>query len=263
MAHPFVVVDAFTDRPFGGNPGAIFVMPGPADEGWMRAVAAEMNLSETAFLHPEGDGHRLRWFTPKVEIKLCGHGTLASAHALWESGKLPADAVARFHTLSGLLTARRDEGFITLDFPATLVAASAPPEGLVAALGAEPRFVGRSEHDYLVELPSAAAVRGLAPDFRALAALAVRGVIVTAAGDGGPHDFVSRFFAPGSGINEDPVTGSAHCALGPYWAGKLGKSDLLAYQASTRGGVLRVRVRGERVLLSGQAVTVTRGEMLV
>jgi PhzF family phenazine biosynthesis protein len=260
MSQPFVVVDAFTDRAFSGNPGAICLMKGPAAEPWMQAVAAEMNLSETAFLYPEGDAYRLRWFTPTREISLCGHGTLAAAHVLWESARLEE---TRFETRSGRLTARRDGGLITLDFPARPVEAVAAPAGLAAALGAEPVRVGRFEREYVVELPSPAAVRAVAPDFRALAALPLRTVTVTAAGDAAPYDIVSRFFAPGSGIPEDPVTGSAHCALGPFWAARLGKSDLLAHQASARGGTLRVSTRGERVLLAGQAVTVSRGEILV
>jgi PhzF family phenazine biosynthesis protein len=264
MSQPFAVVDAFTDRPFSGNPGAICVMSGPAGEGWMQAVAAEMNLSETAFLYPEGDGgaHRLRWFTPKVEIELCGHGTLAAAHVLWESERLPRHQEARFESLSGPLTARRDGAFITLDFPARIVEPCPPPAGLPAALGVDPLSVARFAQDYLVELPSPAAVRAVTPDFRALAALPLRAVAVTAAGDGAPYDIVSRFFAPGAGIPEDPVTGSAHCALGPFWAARLGKRELLAHQASARGGTLRVTPRGARVLLSGQAVTVSRGEIL-
>jgi PhzF family phenazine biosynthesis protein len=265
MAQPFVVVDAFTDRPFAGNAGAVCVLSRPADEAWMRAVAREMNLSETAFLHPEpgGDGYRLRWFTPAVEINLCGHGTLASAHALWESERVPRESEIRFHTHSGLLTANRDGSFINLDFPAIAVAPCSAPAGLVAALGgAEPRWVGRNEGDYLLELPSEAAVRALKPDFHALAALPLRVVMVTAAPAAAPYDFVSRFFAPGSGIDEDPVTGSAHCALGPYWAARLGKTTLLAHQASARGGTLRVTPRGPRVILAGQAVTVTRGEII-
>jgi PhzF family phenazine biosynthesis protein len=262
MGQPFVVVDAFTDRPFAGNPGAVCVLPGPADERWMRAVAAEMNLSETAFLHPEDDGYRLRWFTPTVEVNLCGHGTLASAHVLWESERVPRQAEIRFATRSGLLTARRDGAFIELDFPAATVTSCPSPAGLAAALGAEPRWVGKSDRDYLVELPSEAAVRALDPDFRALAALPLRVVMVTAPADAPPFDFVSRFFAPGSGINEDPVTGSAHCALGPFWAARLGKTALMAHQASPRGGSLRVTHRGARVILGGQAVTVTRGEIV-
>jgi PhzF family phenazine biosynthesis protein len=262
MSQPFVVVDAFTDRAFSGNPGAICLMSGPAAEKWMQAVASEMNLSETAFLYPEGDAYRLRWFTPAVEIALCGHGTLAAAHVLWESERLPPEHQARFVTLSGPLGARRDGAFITLDFPARPVEACPAPAGLVEALGVQPVSVARFEKEYLVELPSAAAVRAVTPDFRALAALPLRTVTVTAAGDGAPYDIVSRFFAPGSGIPEDPVTGSAHCALGPFWAARLGKSELLAHQASARGGTLRVSPRGGRVLLSGQAVTVSRGEIL-
>jgi predicted PhzF superfamily epimerase YddE/YHI9 len=262
MGQPVVVVDAFTDRPFAGNPAAVCVLRAPAPEAWMRAVAREMNLSETAFLHPESDGYRLRWFTPTVEIDLCGHATLASAHVLWSEGHLPGERQARFHTRSGLLTADRAGAWIALDFPAKPATACEPPPGLAAALGAEARWVGRNQFDYLVELASAAVVRGLAPDHAALAALPVRGVMVTAAAEGPPHDFVSRFFGPGSGIPEDPVTGSAHCALGPYWSERLGKRELLAYQASPRGGTVRVSVRGERVELAGQAVTVTRGEIL-
>jgi predicted PhzF superfamily epimerase YddE/YHI9 len=261
---PFVVVDAFADRPFAGNPAAVCVLDGPADEDWMRAVACEMNLSETAFLHPEGDGYRLRWLTPAVEVSLCGHATLASAHVLWESGRLAPGEAARFYTRSGLLTARRAAGDIVLDLPARPAVAFAPPPGLAPALGARALWVGRNDDDYLVEVESAAVVRALAPDPLAIAALGVRGVMVTAAGDGdgSPYDFVSRFFAPGAGIVEDPVTGSAHCALGPFWAARLGKTDLHAYQASARGGAIRVAVRGARVELGGRAVTVSRGEIL-
>jgi predicted PhzF superfamily epimerase YddE/YHI9 len=262
MGQPFVVVDAFTDRAFSGNPAAVCVLSSPADERWMRAVAAEMNLSETAFLHPEDGGYRLRWFTPTVEVNLCGHATLASAHVLWESERLPRDAEIRFSTHSGVLTAKRDGALINLDFPATLVAACPPPPGLVAALGAEPRWVGKNDRDYLVELSSEAAVRALEPDFRALASLPLRVVAATARAGAPPFDFISRFFAPGSGIDEDPVTGSAHCALGPFWAERLGKIDLFAHQASARGGSLRVSHRGARVILGGQAVTVSRGELL-
>jgi PhzF family phenazine biosynthesis protein len=261
-------VDAFTDRPFAGNPAAICLLDQPGDARWMQDVAREMNLSETAFLHPMGDdrdGFHLRWFTPAVEIELCGHATLASAHVLWETGRLDPASTARFHTLSGLLTADAQGDWIELDFPAKPVEEVSPPEGLIQALGGEPReprFIGKSRFDYLVELPSEEAVRSTVPDHSRLRTLPVRGVIVTARGDaGGPYDFVSRFFAPGSGVDEDPVTGSAHCTLGPYWAGKLGKQDFLAYQASARGGVVRVRVTGDRVKLGGQAVTVLRGRL--
>jgi PhzF family phenazine biosynthesis protein len=263
MPQPFMVVDAFTDRPFAGNPAAVCVMAGPAPEDWMRAVAREMNLSETAFLHPEADGYRLRWFTPAVEVKLCGHATLASAHVLWQSGREPAGGELRFHTLSGLLTARSHDGDIVLDFPAKVVEASPAPAGLAAALGVEPRWLGRNDMDFLAELSSAAEVRALAPSFQALAGLPMRGIMVTAPADEPAYDFISRFFAPGAGVNEDPVTGSSHTALAPYWAARLGKQELRAYQASARGGSLRVAVRGNRVQLGGRAVTISRGEILI
>lgn len=255
-------VDAFTSRPFAGNPAAVCVLKEARDEGWMRDVAREMNLSETAFLVPREDGFNLRWFTPSVEIDLCGHATLASAHVLWEDGHLPEGRQARFHTRSGLLLADRAGAWIQLDFPATLERSDEGPPGLAAALGAEPVYVGRNKFDYLVELPSDACVRGLKPDFTALGRLGVRGVIVTARSETPEYDFVSRFFAPGSGIDEDPVTGSAHCCLGPFWAARLGKREFLAYQASARGGQVRVRLEGDRVLLGGQAVTVLRGELV-
>ncbi len=255
-------VDAFTNRPFAGNPAAVCILPKAADAAWMLNVAREMNLAETAFLVRQKDGYDLRWFTPAVEVDLCGHATLASAHVLWEDGLLKAAAQARFHTKSGLLTADRRDGWIELDFPATPAAATTPPAGLVAALGATPRFVGRSRFDYLVELENEETVRGLSPDLTALARVEARGVIATSATDDkSPYDFVSRFFAPQSGVPEDPVTGSAHCALAPYWAAKLGMTDLVAYQASARGGELMLRLVGDRVRISGQAVTVLRGEL--
>jgi PhzF family phenazine biosynthesis protein len=263
MAVPIYHVSAFTDRPFAGNPAAVCLLPDERAAGWMQAVAGQMNLSETAFLHPEGDGHRLRWFTPTVEVDLCGHATLASAHVLWETGRLAADAPARFPSRSGLLTARRRDGRIELDFPACPPAPAAPPEGLAEALGAVVVSAGRNRMDWLAEVESEAVLRGLRPDFVRLAALPVRGVIVTARSEGPAFDFVSRFFAPASGVAEDPVTGSAHCCLGPFWAGRLGKTELRAYQASARGGEVNVRVAGERVFLGGQAVTVLRGELAV
>jgi len=255
-------VDAFADRPFAGNPAAVCLLDGPRDERWMQDVAREMNLSETAFVHPTGDGFGLRWFTPAVEIELCGHATLASAHVLWETGTLAPDGTARFHTLSGVLTADRRGEWIELDFPARPVEEVQPPEGLAEALGVEPSFVGRSRFDYLVEVAAEESVRTAAPNHRRLGALSVRGVILTARASSPPYDFVSRFFAPGSGIDEDPVTGSAHCTLAPFWRERLGKDELLAYQASARGGVVRVRVAGERVKLGGQAVTVLRGRLV-
>jgi PhzF family phenazine biosynthesis protein len=257
-----VQVDAFTDTPFRGNPAAVCVLPAPRDERWMQEVAREMNLSETAFLHGAPDGWSLRWFTPTVEVSLCGHATLASAHVLWEDGRLPRDRQARFHTKSGLLTADRRGDWIELDFPAKHAEPASPLAGLAEALGAKPSYVGKNQLDYLVEVDSEATVRRLAPDFAALAKLPLRGVIVTSLAAPGDYDFVSRFFAPGSGIPEDPVTGSSHCALGPFWSARLGKSELLAYQASARGGVIRVRLAGDRVKLGGQAVTVLRAELV-
>ena len=261
MAVPLIQVDAFTDQPFAGNPAAVCILPEPRDEGWMGRVAQEMNLSETAFLSPHEGGYQLRWFTPTVEVDLCGHATLASAHALWELGYLAPDAPANFHTRSGLLTAGRDGDWIVLDFPATPEQPCSVPPGLAGALGAEPRYVGQTRFDYLVELESEQAVRALRPNIAAMGALGVRGVMVTARAGSGPYDFVSRYFAPGAGIDEDPVTGSTHCCLGPFWSARLGKPDLLAYQASARGGVMGVRVALPRVHLRGQAVTVLRGEL--
>lgn len=265
MALRIVTVDAFTDTPFAGNPAAVCVLPEERDEAWMKQVAREMNLSETAFLRKSEDGYRLRWFTPAVEVELCGHATLASAHALWEEGHAPAGQEIRFHTRSGLLTAARDGRHIELDFPATPPSPCDAPAGLLEALGAgapmQAKAVQKSRFDYLVELESEAEVRALRPDHSALRSLGARGIMVTARGEG-QFDVVSRFFAPGSGIDEDPVTGSAHCCLGPYWAAKLGKTALDCYQASERGGVVRVKVAGDRVKLQGLAVTVMRAELL-
>ena len=262
MGLRIVQVDAFASRPFSGNPAGVCVLAAPRDERWMQDVAAEMNLAETAFLHPENEGYRLRWFTPTVEMPLCGHATLASAHVLWEERRLPADRQARFHTQSGLLTADRRGEWIELDFPAKRDEPAPPPPGLAEALGVTPKYVGRNQFDYLVEVDAEDTVRRLAPNHAALAALPVRGVIVTSRAASAGYDFVSRFFAPGAGVPEDPVTGSAHCALGPFWQTRLGKSELVAYQASPRGGIVRVRVAGDRVTLGGKAVTVLRGELL-
>jgi PhzF family phenazine biosynthesis protein len=261
MGLRIIQVDAFTDRPFAGNPAAVCVLPGPADERWMQDVAREMNLSETSFLHRLDDGYRLRWFTPAFEVDLCGHATLAAAHVLWEDGHLPADAPARFHTRSGLLTATRSGGWIEMDFPAKPASAAEPPAGLEQALGVGARYVGRSSFDYLVEVDTEEAVRRLRPNFSLLESVDCRGVIVTSAAAGPPYDFVSRFFAPRAGINEDPVTGSAHCSLGPFWQRRLGKDALLARQLSARGGDVCVRLSDGRVVLGGQAVTVLRGEL--
>lgn len=252
-------VDAFTDRPFAGNPAAVCILSETRDDGWMQKVAREMNLSETAFLRKQEDGFLLRWFTPAVEVDLCGHATLASAHILWETGSLAPQEPARFHTRSGVLTAERKSGEIELDFPGSPDEPTTAPPELGQALGVIPRYVGRSLYDYLVEVDSEDTVRTLRPDLSLLKRLETRGVIVTAPADTSGIDFVSRFFAPAAGIDEDPVTGSAHCCLGPFWGRKLGKSEFVAYQASERGGILRVRLLGDRVLLCGKAVTVLRG----
>lgn len=268
------VIDAFTDRPFAGNPAAVCLLPGDRwpDERWMQAVAAEMNLSETAFAHrlplgAEADW-ALRWFTPTVEVDLCGHATLATAYALATD---QGPGTVRFASRSGVLvTHAHPDGPVTLDFPAATVAPQpAPaPDGLAAALGADPVAVHPtgSLGDLLVVLADAAAVRALTPDLAAVRALSVRegirGVIVTAAADpGADHDFVSRFFAPAVGVPEDPVTGSAHTALAPYWAARLGRSQTVGFQASARGGRVEVTVAGDRVRLTGRAVTVLDGTL--
>jgi PhzF family phenazine biosynthesis protein len=257
-------IDAFTDAPFRGNPAAVCLLDGAeVDEKWMQSVAAEMNLSETAFVRRSGTDWSLRWFSPTIEIALCGHATLATAHALLEEGMLAAGGTARFHTQSGVLSATQSGDLIELDFPATAAEPSAPPDGLIEALGMHPMHVARSAFDYLVELATEEDVRSLTPDFAMLRRIPVRGVIVTTRGTTPGFDFVSRFFAPGSGVDEDPVTGSAHCALAPYWAPRLGKQRFTAYQASQRGGVMRVTLAGDRVLLAGGAVTVFRGELRV
>lgn len=262
MSQSLYHVDAFTSRPFAGNPAAVCVMSEPREEAWMQDVAAEMNLSETAFLHPENDGFRLRWFTPTTEVELCGHATLASAHVLWEAGHLERDREAVFHTRSGELTATTRGDWIAMDFPAEPAREAELPERLIAALGSEPVFAGRNRFDHLIELESADAVRELTPDLALLRKTEIRGMIVTAQSEAEGHDFVSRFFAPGVGVDEDPVTGSAHCCLGPYWGERLGKTELIGYQASARGGVVRMTCSGDRVLLSGQAVTVMVGELV-
>ena len=259
----FTQVDAFTDRPFAGNPAAVCLLSSPADPVWMQQVAREMNLAETAFLVPRPDGsYDLRWFTPAIEVDLCGHATLASAHVLWEEQHLDVGDTARFHTRSGLLTASRQNGLIWLDFPATPSEPAPPPAGLEKALGVPIRYLGRTRFDYLAELGSEATVRELIPDLNALERLPVRGVIVTARSDSSDYDFVSRFFAPGAGVPEDPVTGSAHCGLGPFWGSRLGKSRLVGFQASERGGVVVVELSEARVRLGGHSVTVLRGELL-
>ena len=270
MSVAFTQVDAFTGEAFRGNPAAVVVLDRYPAEAWLQAVAAEMNLSETAFVVPRaGSGPRapeldLRWFTPAVEVRLCGHATLASAWTLWHDGLAAEGAEIVFHTLSGPLRAARRDGWIELDFPATPPREAETPAGLVESLGLEPSWVGRSRFDVMVEVATEDLVRGARPDFGRLRGVEARGVMVTAAAaPGAGYDFVSRFFAPAAGIDEDPVTGSAHCSLAPFWAERFGRTDLVGYQASARGGIVRVTVRGDRVLLAGQAVPVARGELLV
>lgn len=254
-------VDAFASAAFTGNPAAVCFPPHGVSDAWLRSVAAEMNLSETAFLWREEDAWRLRWMTPSVEVDLCGHATLASAHVLWQSGRLSLDATARFRTRSGELTAERRGDQIELDFPASAVEPCDPPSGLLRALGIASARTYRTRFDYLLAIDSEEELRSLRPDHRALRDLPVRGVIVTARG--AEHDFVSRFFAPGSGIDEDPVTGSAHCALAPFWSRELGKTTFCAYQASERGGALDVDLIQDRVKLRGRAVTVLEGKLTI
>ena len=258
-------IDAFTAEPFRGNPAAVCILERERPDAWMQNVAAEMNLAETAFVRRlTDDAWSLRWFTPSVEVDLCGHATLATAHALWEESLLAKDVPALFDTRSGRLTATRQGQWIELDFPSTPAAEAEIPADLLPALGIDDAvFVGRSRFDYFVEISAAESVRRLRPDFRRLREIQTRGVIVTSVADDPQFDFISRFFAPASGIDEDPVTGSSHCALAPYWSEKLGRNELNAYQASSRGGVLRLRLESDRVKIGGQAVTTLRGELTV
>jgi PhzF family phenazine biosynthesis protein len=256
-------VDAFADRPFSGNPAGVCILERPSPEDWMQAVAAEMNVAETAFLLRRGDGaYDLRWFTPTVEVDLCGHATLASAHVLWDERILPAEERARFQTKSGPLAAWREADTIRMDFPSEPVAARQAPAALIEAIALPFTFAGKNRMDWLVEVAEEAALASVRPDLPALVSLNVRGVIVTARSTTPERDFVSRFFAPGAGVDEDPVTGSAHCALAPYWAAKLQKPALIGYQASKRGGTVSCTVSGDRVILGGRAVTVLRATLL-
>lgn len=265
MGQKITQVDAFTNKPFAGNPAAVCIIPTPVSEDWMQKVAQEMNLSETAFLVRQEDGYNLRWFTPTVEVPLCGHATLASAHVLWAEGHLSPDETARFHTKSGLLIAKKQGEWIELDFPANHLEVSVAPEELVQALGVSIKTVMQNSLSYLVEVESEDLVRQMQPNFQLLKTLPLGKVIVTSKTDlGSEYDFISRFFAPGVGIDEDPVTGAAHCSLAPFWRDRLHKDEFLAYQASRRGGIIKIRYDGSaRVYLSGQAVTVLQGELTV
>jgi PhzF family phenazine biosynthesis protein len=256
-------VDAFADKPFAGNPAAVCILGQPRGAEWMQSVAREMNLSETAFLVKGDGGYDLRWFTPTIEVDLCGHATLASAHVLWEQGRLQTDEPACFHSKSGVLSAKKKETWIEMDFPATPAIQDVGSHADVeSALGVKVQYVGRSRFDYLVEVNCEDAVRSLRPDFAKIGQMQARGMIVTSRASGRDYDFVSRFFGPAVGIDEDPVTGSAHCCLGPFWKERLGRDNLIGYQASARGGFVRTRCQGDRVFISGQAVTVLRGELI-
>jgi predicted PhzF superfamily epimerase YddE/YHI9 len=259
----YYIVDAFTNRPFAGNPAAVVPLESWLATDLLQNIAMEMNLSETAFFIPDGNAYALRWFTPRVEVDLCGHATLASARALVAMGKLAEGGTTSFVTRSGKLnTAARGKHF-GLDFPATPATPVVPPAGLIESHGAAPKYIGQNQFDFLLELESETAVRALAPDFKRLATVSCRGVIVTARSSAPEFDFVSRFFAPAVGIDEDPVTGSAHCCLGGYWSENLGKTKMVGYQASARGGVVHVELRGDRVILGGEAVVVAEGKLLV
>jgi predicted PhzF superfamily epimerase YddE/YHI9 len=261
MAQDLWLIDAFTDAVFSGNPAGVCLLDGPRPDEWMQSLAREMNQAETAFLLKTGDGYDLRWFTPRVEVDLCGHATLASAHYLWESRRLKAKEAASFSTRSGVLTAGKKEGWITLDFPATRPLECEPPPYLLAAFKSPEAAVLKSRFDYMLVVSDPAKVRTLKPDFRLLSAVETRGVIITAPSDVPEVDFISRFFAPSAGVNEDAVTGSAHCTLAPYWAERLGRKTLVGYQASARGGTVRVEDCGDRVVLGGKAVTLIKGKL--
>ena len=263
MGTKIVQVDAFTDTPFAGNPAAVCLLDSPVEETWMQRVAMEMNLSETAFLRPYRDGYELRWFTPAVEVELCGHATLAAAHALWTEYGYNAQRPIHFHTKSGLLRCSKTGEQIELDFPATPASECEPPPNLLDALGLKTAtFVGETRFDNLVVVDDEELVEQLRPDFHQLALVDTRGVIVSSQSRRPDCDFISRFFAPACGINEDPVTGSAHCCLGPYWTSRLGNPALTGFQASPRGGHVHVQTCDDRVILGGEAVTTLRGELV-
>lgn len=261
------IIDAFTSKLFSGNPAAVCLLAEPGDADWMQALAAELNFSETAFPVPIDGGYHLRWFTPAREVALCGHATLASAHALWDTGRLAATDPAVFQTLSGELTAKRVGDRIELNFPARESSPTSLDPKVEEALGVTPVVVHKTqendprESDWIIELESETALRAARPNFARLSEVTAGGVIITALGDEDGTDFVSRYFAPAAGINEDPVTGSTHCALNPYWAHKLDRPKLVGFQASKRGGFVETELEGDRVFLRGHAVTVLRGTL--
>ncbi len=255
-------VDTFTEEPFKGNPAAVCILNEPKEDKWMYNVAEEMSLPETAFIHNKEGRYTLRWFTPTHEVDLCGHATLASAKVLWATGMVQKVKDIDFHTKSGVLTARSKGEWIELDFPIEAEEKVEPPKKLLEALNVVPKYVGKNRMDYLIEVDNEDIVRGIEPDFRKLKEVDTRGVIITSSSDSNQYDFVSRFFAPAIGIDEDPVTGSAHCCLAPYWNKKLNKNEFIAYQASQRGGTLKIRFGKERVYLSGKAIMVMDGDLL-
>jgi len=256
-------VDAFTDVPFKGNPAGVCLLSSEPPDSWMQNIAMEMNLAETAFLTKTPDGFHLRWFTPAVEVDLCGHATLASSHMLYEQGIAPKDQPIHFSTRSGILTARYDEGWIEIDLPNEACTPSECPQAIPQAIHTTPLFVGINRRDYLIEVESEDIVRNLQPDLNALQQLNRFGAVVTAkANPGSDYDYIARCFFPNFGIDEDPVTGSSHAMLAPYWAEKLGRKELVGYQASRRGGYLHCRVAGDRVFLKGKAVTTIKGTLL-
>lgn len=261
---PYFIVDAFTNRPFAGNPAAVVPLTSWREEAWLQNVAMEMNLSETAYFVPNAQGFDLRWFTPRVEVDLCGHATLASAKVLAQVGQLADGSEVAFSTRSGVLRAIRKGDLYQLDFPVMAAEEKTePPPGLLESLNVLPVRIGKNQFDYLVELESESQVRNLRPDFKRLATVQCRGVIVTALNDSRSFDFVSRFFAPAVGVDEDPATGSSHCCLADFWSKRLGKTKMIGYQASPRGGTIHVEVRENRVVLGGEATIVAQGELLV
>ncbi|WP_416150179.1 PhzF family phenazine biosynthesis protein [Salipaludibacillus sp. HK11] len=253
------ILNTFTDQAFKGNPAAVCMLREKKDSSWMQSIAKEMNLPVTAFINQFKNDYYLRWFTPSMEIPICGHGTLASSFFLWEKGYVKKEKNIAFHTKSGVLKSQLIDNWVKLEFPSILEEKIIAPDLLINALGVEPTYVGKNQFDYLVELKSEDIVRNLIPNINLIAQLPVRGVIVTSHSNSNDFDFVSRFFSPAQGLNEDYVTGSAHCCLGPYWKSRLQKSEFTAYQASDRGGIIKVKLIDDKVLLSGKAVIVFEG----
>ena len=255
-------VDAFTNQPYKGNPAAVCILNESKEDKWMYNVAEEMSLPETAFIHKKEGKYNLRWFTPTHEVDLCGHATLASAKVLWETENAKREENIDFHTKSGVLTAKSKGDWIELDFPIEAEKEVDPPEKLIKALDVKPKYVGKNRMDYLIEVDNKEIIQKIKPDFRMLKEVDARGIIVTSKANSNRYDFVSRFFAPAIGIDEDPVTGSAHCCLAPYWKKRLNKNQFTAYQASNRGGTIKIKLGKERVYLSGQAVIIMEGNLL-